>query len=110
MRSGTSATIRFSPPPSFSAASIVRFSVRSLLGFFRLRPMLPTFQVAPKAPYVVGRRFGRRRGEHRLPARRGVREGDALVHDAGKLAAGLAQLGFCLTRKTRVRSRAVDDE
>ena len=47
--------------------------------------MLPAFHVAPQAPDVIGCGFGRRRGEHRFAAGRGVGKRDPLVHDAGEL-------------------------
>jgi hypothetical protein len=72
--------------------------------------MLSAFQLAPQAPDVVGRRRHRRRCEHRFAARRGVGKRDPLVHDAGELAACLAELRFRFAREARVRARAVQHE
>ena len=69
--------------------------------------MLPAFHFAPKAQDVVGRGLGRRGREDRLAARCGVGKRDALVHDAGELAAGLVKLGLGLAREPRVRAGAV---
>jgi hypothetical protein len=61
--------------------------------------MLPAFHFAPQALDVVGRGLGRRGREDRLSAGCGVGERDALVHDAGELAAGLAELRLRLARE-----------
>ena len=72
--------------------------------------MLSAFQGAPHALDVVGRAVRSAQGHDRFTARGGIGESNALVHDAGQLAAVLAQLLFGLAGEARVRRSAIDDE